>query len=93
MRFILDAGGRPIAGFLMARVVWHAYRPSATGCPLRRACAMRVPVPVGLSYAADFFQAAASTPAQMSSVPPLRFTTRCTELLRIARRALEASSA
>lgn len=46
-----------------------------------------------LLQAAAFFHATASTPAHISSVPPVRLTARCTDALRIARRAPDASIA
>ncbi|QCP51574.1 GNAT family N-acetyltransferase [Trinickia violacea] len=48
---------------------------------------------LAVDYAAAFFHAAANTAAQISNVPPPRFTARCTLVLRIARRALDASNA
>src|SRR5437764_424568 len=56
----------------------------------RKVHASRVRSPVvGFAHAA-FFQAAAKTPAPISNAPPVRLTARCTDGLRIARRAPDA---
>jgi hypothetical protein len=69
--------------------------PSRTPCAPVDPCKMRACFVVAAAQhqLADFFHAAASTPAPISSVPPVQLMPRCTRGLRIARRAADASIA